>query len=92
MKQIYRFDDSPPPILTEKKLRQISEQKKLKVQTIIISIAGLLMHLCLLLTGILLFPRYEALAIVCFAYLIIAVFGSAVTTIVFTRKGEIIHG
>lgn len=86
MKQIYRFDESNPPPLTEKSLRAELARRTIRRQTVILALAGLIMNCCLILTAILLRPVNELLSISCMTYVITAICGSAVIAIVYDDK------
>lgn len=86
MKQIYRFDGEMPPVLRETTLRAELERRRLRRQTTLLVLAGMLCLLCLFLTAGLLYPVYPALALACVVYLCAAVTGACVLTVVFMQK------
>lgn len=86
MKQIYRFDGETPPALRESILQKELERRRLRRQTALLALAGMLCLLCLFLTAGLLYPVYPALTLACAAYLSAAVTGACVLTVVFMQK------
>ena len=86
MKQIYHFDGKTPPVLRESVLREELERRRLRRQTTLLVLAGMLCLLCLFLTAGLLYPAYPALTLACVAYLCAAVTGACVLTVVFMQK------
>ena len=85
MRQIYRFDGGEPPILRESALRAELERRKLRRQTALLALGGLLSLLSLLLAASLLYPVRPALSIACGAYLCAASAGAGVIAIVFAH-------
>ena len=89
MRQIDRFDGGEPPILRESALRAELERRKLRRQTALLALGGLLSLLCLLLAASLLYPVRPALSIACGAYLCVAAAGAGVIAIVFVRNRRV---
>lgn len=86
MKQIYHFNKTAPPILRESALQKELERRRLRRQTTLLVLAGMLCLLCLFLTAGLLYPVYPTLTLACVAYLCAAVTGACVLTVVFMQK------
>lgn len=86
MKQIYHFDGKRPPVLRESALREALERRRLRRQTTLLALAGMLCLLCLALVAAALYPRYPVLALVCMLHLAAAVTGAGVISIVFVQK------
>lgn len=86
MKNIYDFTRFCPPIVTGKSLRAETERRKLRKQTVLLTLAALLIEMCLLLSALVLFLDNSALAILCSAYFVISLTGGGVLTIVFIQK------
>ena len=86
MRQIYRFDGAEPPVLRESALRAELERRKLRRQTALLALGGLLSLLSLLLAAVLLYPVLPALS---GAYLCVAAAGAGVIAIVFVRNRRV---
>lgn len=86
MKQIYRFDDIQPPAVSEKTLRVAIERRKMKRQTAILALAGMLAEICLLITALILRPFDAVLSMISAAYVCVAITGGGVIAIVFIHK------
>lgn len=86
MRQIYDFERTRPPVLTQKQLRTETERRKLCRQTTLLAVSAVLMVLCLLLSALLLIPVNFAAAILCGIYAAVSLTGSSVLTIVFIQK------
>jgi hypothetical protein len=86
LKQIYRFDDIRPPVISEKMLLAEIERRKMERQTAFLAVAGILTEVCLLITALLLLPVNAVLSKICIAYVCIAMSGGGVIAIVFANK------
>jgi hypothetical protein len=86
MRSIYRFDEVPPPFVSEKTLREEAERRRSRRRTVTLALAGALSELCLLLAAAMLHPINAALSYACIAYVSIAISGSAAIAIIFSHK------
>lgn len=86
MKQIYRFDDTAPPPLSEKSLRTEIERRKLRRQTVLLALAGNLSVLCMIAAAFLLLPVSIIVSVSCIAYACVAICGGTAIAIVFIDK------
>ena len=86
MKPIYNFEAKNPPILNESMLRAELEKRKLRRQTTIATVAGILTQIAMLILAFFLAEFYPFLAAGCVAYVIISATGSAVIAILMTRR------
>ena len=81
MKQIYNFEQVNPPVLNESMLRAELEKRKLKKQTPLIAICGVLSMLLLLIFAVLLAETQPFIAGLCMTYVVISLTGSVVLAI-----------
>lgn len=86
MKQIYNFEFQTPPVLNESMLRAELEKRKLRRQTALIAICGILSMFLLLVLALLLAEVEPVLSGICIAYVIVSLTGSAVLTILMHSK------
>ncbi len=86
MKQIYNFEKYNPPILNENMIRTELEKRRLQKQAVIIAIAGILMQVAVLLVAGVLYEEFTMLAVACVGYVFVSILGSAVITVVCTKK------
>ncbi len=86
MKQIYDFETENPPILNERMIKNKIEKRRLQRQTALVALAGILMGIAMIMLGCFVYAEYPVLAVVCFAYVIIAATGSGVMAVVCSRK------
>ena len=87
MKQIYNFEQKAPPALNENMLREEAKKRRLRLQTALAAVSGILMLTVVILLGILVYGRYPYLALFCFLYALFSATGGSVMAVVFTRKG-----
>lgn len=81
MKQIYNFDTKQPPALNESMLQAELEKRRLRRQTTIATMAGILVQIAILLLALLLSKQYPLLSMLCVVYVIISATGSTVVAI-----------
>ena len=87
MNQIYSFEQHKPPVLNENMLRAELERRRLRWQTALIAVAGILIQVLLILVGFVTKNEYPIITVVCLIYVVISITGSSVLAIVYTRKG-----
>ena len=87
MNQIYNFEQHKPPVLNENMLRAELERRRLRWQTTLIAVAGILVQILLILLGFITKNEYPIITVVCLIYVVISITGSSVLAIVYTRKG-----
>ncbi len=92
MKQIYNFEKYTPPTLSEKLLLAETERKKLRLQTALIAVAGILMQMAVLLFGFSVMHLYPELTIISLIYSALSTVGAGILTVVYTRKGGVYNG
>lgn len=91
MKQIYNFEQHIPPVLNENMLRAELERRRLRWQTALIAIAGILLLLTAALLGFLVLEDYPWITVLCLTYILFSLTGSGVVAIVVTKKGGTIY-
>lgn len=89
MKQIYNFEQHKPPVLNENMLRAELERRRLRWQTALIALAGILLQAVVAMVGLLVMNDYPMLTILCLGYTVVSVTGGSVIAVVTTRKGGI---
>lgn len=87
MNQIYNFEQYKTPVLNENMLRAQLERRRLRWQTTLIAVAGIFIHILLILLGFITMNEYPIITVVCLIYVVISITGSSVLAIVYTRKG-----
>ena len=87
MKHIYNFEQHKPPVLNENMLRSELERRRLRWQTALIAVAGILIQILLVLFGFVTKNEYPIITVACLIYVVISITSSSVLAIVYTRKG-----
>ena len=87
MKQIYNFEQHTPPVLNENMLREELERRRLRWQTALVAVAGILIQFLLILLGLFSLNEYPILTALCFLYVVLSTTGGSVLAIICTRKG-----
>lgn len=87
MKQIYDFEQQNPPVLNEAMLRNEQERRKLRQQTALLFVAGLLLQFIAVFVGYSAIDWYPWLTALCFGYVVVSVTGAGVVAAAYTRKG-----
>ena len=91
MKQIYNFEQHKPPVLNENMLRAELERRRLRWQTALIAVAGILLLIVTALIGYLVLEDYPWITVLCLAYVLFSATGGSVLAIVVTKKGGAIR-
>lgn len=89
MKQIYNFEQHKPPMVNENMLRAELERRRLRWQTALLALAGILLQIVVALFGCSAIDWYPWLSAVCFGYVIISTTGCGVIAVAYSRKGGI---
>ena len=87
MKQIYNFEHHKPPVLNENMLRAELERRRLRWQTALIAVAGILIQALLIVLGLCNMNDYPLITAACLLYVILSTTGGSVLAIICTRKG-----
>ena len=89
MKQIYNFEEHKPPVLNENMLRAELERRRLRWQTALLALAGILLQVVIALFGYSAIDWYPWVSAICFGYVIISTTGCGVIAVTYSRKGGI---
>ena len=87
MKNIYDFERHAPPKLTESMLKTKIERRRLRVQTVLIILAALLMQLIIVLTALLTANCAPVFSLFCGIYLVTSILGGGTVGIIYHRNG-----
>lgn len=87
MKQIYNFEQTPPPYLTENMLRRKAAKHSKYAQTILLALAALLIQAVVIVLGYSAFEWYPQISFYCFLYCFISTLGCSLIAVVFSYKG-----
>lgn len=86
MKQIYNFEQSKPPILNENMLIKEMEKRKTQRETIMLTIAAILIQAVVIMLGVFAYEIYPIITLGCALYVGIATISSGAVAIAFTKK------
>ena len=90
MKQIYDFEQYNPPALNERIIREECKRRKLRIQTALVALAGVLIQIVVIALGIGVIGEYPIIAAVCFLYVLLSTTGGSILVAVYTQKGGMI--
>jgi len=86
MNQIYEFEQAVPPVLTEAMLRKKIVSRTLHRHTLLVSIGGALMQLCLLILALVLYATYPLVSMATACYVLVSTAGTGVLAVVFWKQ------
>ncbi|MBR5534802.1 MAG: hypothetical protein IKU62_08155 [Ruminiclostridium sp.] len=86
MTPFYDFTAHRPPMLNERMLREEGERRKLRRQTLILTLAALATQVLLVVLGIILIPTQPMLAMVCLAYVCLSAAGGGLAALIYQRE------
>lgn len=86
MNQIYDFAAARPPYLTEEKLRAEAQRRKLRRQTLILTLAALATQVILVVFGLVVYETQPMLALVCLGYVCLSATGGGLAALVYTKE------
>lgn len=87
MRQIFDFEQQNPPVLNEAMLRNEQERRKLRRQTALLFVAGLLLQFIAVFVGYSAIDWYPWLTVLCLGYVVVSATGAGVVAAAYTRKG-----
>ena len=87
MKQIYNFEQHKPPVLNENMLRAELERRRLRCQTALVAVSGILIQALIVMLGLFVRNEYPLVAAICLTHGLLSTAGGSVLAIVYTRKG-----
>lgn len=90
MIQIYDFEQYNPPVLTEHMLYMELERRRLKTQTAVLALSGIILQFAVLFFGICMAEMYPLISITCFVYVFITFMGSGIIAFIYSKKGGFI--
>ncbi len=89
MKMIYNFEQFDPPVITETSLRTKGKARKVHQQAALVSLAGALMQLCILVLAVFLYDWYPVAAALFLCYVVVSSVGSGILAAVFWKQRKV---
>ena len=83
---IYDFESAVPPMLTERMLRHQWEERQAKKQALLVTVAGVLTQLLLLISMVLLYEYMPGLALIGMGYVAVSLAACFVTAVVYVER------
>ena len=82
----YDFETMKPPILTERMLRRKWEEEHARRQALVVTVAGVVTQLILLVAMVLLYEYMPTLALMGIGYVTVSVAAGLVTAVVYVER------
>ena len=89
MNRICNFEQHDPPVLNENMLRAELERRRLRLQTALLALAGILLQTVIVLFGYSAIDWYPWFSAICFGYVILSTTGCSVIAVTCSQKGGI---
>ena len=86
MNPIFDFEAHRPPVLTERMLREEADRRRLRRQTLILTLAAPATQVILVVLGLILAPAQPMLALVCLGYVCLSVSGGGLAALIFQKE------
>ena len=86
MNLTFDFEAHRPPVLTERMLREEADRRRLRRQTLILTLAALATQVILVVLGLILAPAQPMLALVCLGYVCLSVSGGDLAALIFQKE------
>lgn len=91
MNRIYNFEQHDPPILNENMIRREIERRRLRLQTGLLLLAGILLQIVVGLLGYSAIDWYPKVSLFCFSYIVISTMGCVIVAVAYHRKGDLVQ-
>ena len=86
MNLTFDFEAHRPPVLTERMLREEADRRRLRRQTLILTLAALATQVILVILGLILAPTQPLAALVCLAYVCLSAVGGGLAALIFQKE------
>ena len=86
MNPIFDFEAHRSPVLTERMLREEADRRRLRRQTLILTLAALALQVILVVLGLILAPAQPMLALVCLGYVCLSVSGGGLAALIYQKE------
>ena len=86
MNLTFDFEAHRPPVLTEGMLQEEADRRRLRRQTLILTLAALATQVILVFLGLILAPAQPMLALVCLGYVCLSATGGGLAALIFQKE------
>lgn len=90
MERIYDFEQNTPPTLNERMLQAELNRRKLRWQTALLVVAGILFQIVVAVLGYSALDWYPLISMFCMTYVIISTISCGALAVACARKGGIV--
>ncbi len=87
MKQIYDFEQYNAPVLNGNMLRQEQEKRRVRRQTALLALAGILFQVVVVMLGYSAIDWYPWLATACLGYVVLSTTACGVIAVAYSHRG-----
>lgn len=88
MNQIYNFEVKNPPVLNEAILQNELDQRKKKLQTLTLILAGICIQFVVAMFGFMAADFYPVITVLCAIYVLLSVTGSGIMAGIYVKREE----
>lgn len=86
MNPTFDFEAHRPPVLTERMLREEADRRRLRRQTLILTLAALATQVILVALGLILAPTQPMAALICLGYVCLSAAGGGLAALIFQKE------
>ena len=86
MNLTFDFEAHRPPVLTEGMLWEEADRRRLRRQTLILTLAALATQVILVVLGLILAPAQPMLALVCLGYVCLSATGGGLAALIYQKE------
>jgi hypothetical protein len=90
MNPIFDFEAHRPPVLTERMLREEADRRRLRRQTLILTLAALALQVILVVLGLILAPTQPLLALACLGYVCLSAAGGGLAALTYQKERRLV--
>ena len=86
MNLTFDFEAHRPPVLTEGMLREEADRRRLRRQTLILTLAALATQVILVVLGLILAPIQPMAALICLGYVCLSATGGGLAALIYQKE------
>ena len=86
MNPTFDFEAHRPPVLTERMLREEADRRRVRRQTLILTLAALATQVILVVLGLILAPIQPMAALICLGYVCLSATGGGLAALIFQKE------
>ncbi|MBR5533376.1 MAG: hypothetical protein IKU62_00810 [Ruminiclostridium sp.] len=86
MNPTFDFEARRPPVLTERMLREEADRRRVRRQTLILTLAALATQVILVVLGLILVPTQPLAALACLGYVCLSTAGGGLAALIYQKE------